>query len=783
MKNIFTVTRANLRKSKGQTVGLLLFVMMAAMLLNIGLLLQFRFGGFFENRAEELHAPHYALIMESRLFNQSQLDYLNAYPGVTETEHEQALYFMTELSYNGGKLAAYITLLNTDTERGMNGLTLIEGSAPGTKDEICLPFLFKVGSAYQVGDAFTITTAGIKSTFRISGFTEDIFFGTPNNNVFQAYLAPEGMDWINALLPGHECEILRVRMQNPQDSDRLYQDAAKTFWYESVIENADTIRVNSLDWNTAVLARTMMPNITAVIMVMFAVMITLISLLVARFRIRNTIEESMTNIGALKAVGYTGRQLLGAMVLQFGLIGGLGALLGLALSYAVLPAVSGVLEAQTALMWNQGFDAPSSLATFVFLLGITVVTAGLTARRIRALSPLAALRQGLVTHSFKKNHFPLDKSKGGLSWLLAAKAALQSGRQMLTIALIVAAVTFAAAVGASMYQNFGLNPNAFGRVIAGEVPDSALFAKDADGAEKLYAYIQDSGDARKLFYYQDVTVMAEDAMTGLVVSDDFSQFEGGMLYEGRYPKHDNEAVIGGAVSRLQSKGIGDTIKMTQGGQSAEYLIVGLIQTTKNLGNVCGLTVSGLRQIQPDFRPNAFYVYLHKPEETGAFVKEMSDTFGPELDSVLNLYELMEAQLSAYGDIFQTVAFVLIAVTALIIFLVLYLMLKTVILRGRHELGIQKALGFTTRQLMNQFSLQFMPSVVVGIAAGGLAGILGFNAIFVALTKSMGIMNASLPVPVGLTAAMCVALALLAYIFALLIASRIRKVSAYALVSE
>jgi putative ABC transport system permease protein len=144
---------------------------------------------------------------------------------------------------------------------------------------------------------------------------------------------------------------------------------------------------------------------------------------------------------------------------------------------------------------------------------------------------------------------------------------------------------------------------------------------------------------------------------------------------------------------------------------------------------------------------------------------------------------MDAQLGTYGDIFQVVTVVVVAVTALVIFLVLYLTLKTVILRRRRELGIHKALGFTTLQLMNQFALQFIPVITLGIAVGGVAGIFGFNPIFVALTRGMGIMTASMPAPVGLTVVMCVALVVLAYALALLIAWRIRKVSAYALISE
>ena len=44
MRNIWMLTAANLRKNKGQTVSLLLFVLIAAMLMNIGLTIFFGIG-------------------------------------------------------------------------------------------------------------------------------------------------------------------------------------------------------------------------------------------------------------------------------------------------------------------------------------------------------------------------------------------------------------------------------------------------------------------------------------------------------------------------------------------------------------------------------------------------------------------------------------------------------------------------------------------------------------------------------------------------------------------
>jgi hypothetical protein len=45
------------------------------------------------------------------------------------------------------------------------------------------------------------------------------------------------------------------------------------------------------------------------------------------------------------------------------------------------------------------------------------------------------------------------------------------------------------------------------------------------------------------------------------------------------------------------------------------------------------------------------------------------------------------------------------------------------------------------------------------------------------------MTASMPAPIPPTIVMCAGLVVLSYAFALLIASRIRRISAYALVSE
>ena len=758
------------------------FALISALLLSLGLLLMIGFGNFFDERSEALNAPHLVMVELEHLFDESQIEYLRDYPGVTEVEKEAALMVFSNLPYGDGKTPAFLIFLNEKTQRNMNDLSLVEGLKPLASNEICLPFMFKAGG-YELGSSFEFAVGDKDYRFRVSGFAEEIMYGSINNQIFQLYLSSAGFTALENDMPEAAAVALRIRMDNPSDSETLRINSVKEFFYTNNAEGYNYGHYFALDYPGIKMIRTMTSNITSIILVVFAALLVLISLLVIRFRIRNSIEESMQNIGALKAVGYTGKQLLWAHVLQFSMIALVGIVAGIALSYVALPLVANVLEQQTALQWRQGFDVLLSTIAFSSILLAVAVVTWLSARRIEKLQPLTALRQGLSNHNFKRNHFALDASRGPLAWLLAVKSALQAKGQMVMIALIVTMVSFAAVAGIAVYDNLGVNSDHFARILSGEMPDAAAMAKSPEEAQKVFLALEQDARIRKVFYKEDANVMIGDLNVVSTVAEDYQQFEGEMLYLGQYPRHANEIAISGSLARYYNLEIGDSVRVARGSGSSEYLITGFIQLVNNGGITSALTVEGYRRLQNDFQPSEMFLYLVDNTQTAAFLEDLEKRHGASLESTLNIRELADAQLSMYGNIFFMVAVALVSVTALVIVLVLFLMMKTVILRQRRSLGIQKALGFTSFQLMNQLALYFLPVIVLGIVLGGFLGAISFNPIFVALTQNMGIMSASMPAPLGMTIITCLGLALLAYVVAMLIALRIRRISAYALVTE
>lgn len=67
MRKIFKLSIANIRKTKGHSVSILLMFIIAAMLLNLGLLVFVNFGGYFEKVTKELKSSDVYYLMPETL--------------------------------------------------------------------------------------------------------------------------------------------------------------------------------------------------------------------------------------------------------------------------------------------------------------------------------------------------------------------------------------------------------------------------------------------------------------------------------------------------------------------------------------------------------------------------------------------------------------------------------------------------------------------------------------------------------------------------------------------
>ncbi|MDP4094216.1 MAG: ABC transporter permease [Bacillota bacterium] len=783
MRKIFMLAAANIRKAKSQTVSFLLIIVISSLLLNLGLVTMLNYSNNFDKKYTELNSAHIWQVMNNSIYKDEYYNYVKNLKGVTETEKRDVLYFKGSFTFGKSDIEQNIVLFDADNKNKISKVSYIDKLDKLPADAIFLPYIMKAGGKLKLGEHFTIERGKTKHVFTVAGFYEEMNTGTINTQLI-GFILPHN-EWMELKeTTGDKLDgtMLLSRVNDKEQGKRISSEI-----YNHIIANLDvqqTATIQELDYETLKLARTTTANMGTSVIILFSLVITLVSLIVIRFRIRNSIETDINNIGALKAVGYTSKQLIKSFLVQFSGTALLASLFGGILSLFALPVLKEGYSAQTGIIWNQGFDAKSFIISIAFIVLITVLVSFQSARKIKKLEPITALRNGITTHSFKRNYLPLDKSKGSVNYLLSMKTMLHNTRQNIMIVVIIAAICFISVFALVIYYNMVVNDKAFVDVIAGEYSNASLMLDNDNYNSHLIEQIGENSQVRKVIYYDSVSALYNNNETfNIYVTKDFSVTENKKCYDGRDPIHDNEIALNGYLAGNLKKKIGDTITVRLGKKSSEYLITGLMQTANGSAYDSELTAAGFKRICSSYKPMNIFVYLKKGTNTKLFLKDIQNEYGNYIKSIQNSDEMKESMLNVFVQIITLTAYVIILITAAIIALILFLVIKTLVIRNRQEFGIKKAIGFTTRQLVFQLSLSFLPIAALGSVIGGVIGYLGINPLLTIMMRSMGIMKMNFIIQPVTLIILCLAICIFTYIVASLVSLRIRKISAVSLISE
>jgi putative ABC transport system permease protein len=145
--------------------------------------------------------------------------------------------------------------------------------------------------------------------------------------------------------------------------------------------------------------------------------------------------------------------------------------------------------------------------------------------------------------------------------------------------------------------------------------------------------------------------------------------------------------------------------------------------------------------------------------------------------------MLQSTLSTFTGAVTSMTTVITAVTIIVVTLILYLVIKTLILKRKREFGILKGLGYTTFNLMAQITFSLLPVVICGVFAGGLLGYFYSDSAFVLLLSSLGIYNIQFAVSLPQILLLNIAIITVAFLVSMLVSLRIRKISVYGLITD
>lgn len=785
MRNIWMLTAANLRKGKSQLISMVGLILLAALFLNLGLLFMLNLGKFYMERVEAQNAAHSIIFIEKSAFEKSDEEYVRYYPGVQSVQIEECIFLgASEFNYSGSKTTMEFIISNFDAPREMTKLKFIGNHIKDERDIIYLPYTMKTGG-YKIGDEFTFTYQHKDYSFTVGGFVEELFYGSTLISVLNVYLPNDDFERFSGVMNDRDLLFVTMaaRLKNVNDADKLISDYVNYIADISSSESMITVFGNSITEISGF--RTMIPNMIALILVAFSAIIVFVCLIVIRFRIVTNIQDGMTNIGALKAVGYTSRQIVMSTVLQFSGIAAIASIFGILLSFAATPVVSSVFAGLIGLDWQQGFDPVVSLMSFTGIVGTVILVSLMATKSIHSLHPIIALRGGMSNQSFKKNFFPLSGTFLNLHIALAVKGIVQNLKQNLMIAIILIGVSFTCMFSVVMYYNFAVDGSKFMELGVGEPCNVAIYMDENN--DSLLESIRRMPEVTKAFYANteysnNFTTLKNEAIYPTII-EDYSLSENKMILEGRYPIQADEIAFPGVLAKKYGISIGDTVEVKFGNKSADFLVSGITQSINNMGRMPCITLEGMQRLQKSYKLTGVDIFLKKGENADDFIDLLGDEFGEKIVTTVNVDALVKTSMGTFVSMTVILSFTILVTTVLIVVMVLYLIIKTNISRKKREIGIQKAIGYSTFQLMNQTALGLVPVILFGAGVGAFAGLIYINSVLTVLFSVFGIMRMDFYIGPSWLIIITVLITAFSYCVSMLISWRIRNISPYILVSE
>lgn len=774
----------NLKKLKGQYFSFGVILMLTAIILNISLVLYFQMDNAYDEAFDKYNTADINFCISKKQndnYDGNLEKIIKKISGVEEVEKHEAVYVSGVVKdFNGTDFTMNTVFYNIDKDKEMNQYEVIEKS-DRPRNNIYLPLYMSRMGGFNPNETITYSitnndTDGEEKDykFKVAGIIEEMQYGNYGVGFMDAYLTDKAY---KKFANNNQYSVVTEYSIKASSGTSLSELKNKI---TDVLDDEELDMIFISDCETGKQSRTMVCNLVIMIMLAFSIIILLVSTFLCKFRVQNTIDEEVTNMGVLKAIGYTGNMIISSQVQPYLLTGIIASVGGSLISYLVLPAISGMLAVQSGFSFSPNFHLASMLITIIFINLVIFIFTLTASYKIKKIEPINAIRKIFASKKRDVNHIPLDKTPGNIKVNLILKQTASSTRQNILLFFVSFVIMILLTFAGGLFYNVNIESDNFTKALSEECPEVIINVEPARQKNMKYI-LEDDSQVKKTLEYSILNVKYEDGNMTALVCEDFSQVTNNICYEGKNPEKSDEIAIGNSVG--EDYKIGDKIKITVDNKSFEYTITGFVQSVNNNGVLCELTQKGYKKLVKDAKFNTLNVYLNSDVDVQYFVDDYEEEYDNDIKSILNYYNVSNTLRNTYSTIITIVVVAVLILTILIVLLIMYVIIKSLIVRRKQEFGIYKAIGYTSTQLIWQVVLGFFPVTFISSIISALLGILYLPVIYDNIFGIIGVVKNNFEISTSFLLLCVLILNVVNLIISVVLSLPIKKISAYSLIKE
>ena len=726
MYRYYFMAKNNIKKQKGDMITFFILTLVATALIFISASFMIGTGRVVDTNMKKINASDLLVMISADDRAEAKLaeiikgnedlkgyestKYLNAYAKYRRKGEK----IWTEYSFH---IASY------EEERKMQTMSCSSGKFSG--NQVVIPV--SLSSAYRIGDMMELKIGDNVYLLKVAGFNEDNIYCSPMNlGTYLIFVSEREYNTIEFENPqkAPECKLIKTNLSKKaknsgKDANAYCDDLFNEFndWYIAYCRKHPGYNLYSMNFLPAELMKTaslILPLIFIAIVLMFAVVMFVIAMVIIHFSVKNFIMLNMRNTGIMEASGYTVRELVMILLFQLLLVAGLGCAAGIALGAAAMGPAGAIILATLGLSWNQTTDPVIAASVFGGIcLVVTLVTLVL-GREYSKTTVLSALHGGNSASRNRRNTFSFEHTHLPISLTLACKDTFGKFTSRLGTVFIMAILAISTIMGFGMVDSYTRDDAAL-------LSLAGMFDCDAvvDGSETMMKNVAAMNTVKSVYgdtwYAFNYTVGKRVASITTRAFTDTSEIVGGSILEGGWPTKENEIMLASAAADTLGAKLGDTVTIKNSGKEESFRVCGLCQTMNNMGMMAYITIEGYERVAPPVSEYTIWVILRSGKTFADFREEFEDAY-PDVE----VTDYREAARSTTGVVsagMKAVAVFIATLTIMIVAFVESLIVRAQITKEWRNLGVSKALGFTSGQLIRQVMLSNMPAILIGVTIG------------------------------------------------------------------
>ncbi|MGN5653107.1 ABC transporter permease [Bacillus sp. Brlt_9] len=577
------------------------------------------------------------------------------------------------------------------------------------KGEIGVPIYYMQKYNLRIGDKIWVVKNNKELEFTISEFVRDVQMNPSIVSSKRFVISDEDFERIKG---------------NFEESEYLIEfqltDVNKINEFETLYQSSNLPQKGpSITYSLFKTLNSLTDGIIAAVLIIISALLMLIAMLCIRFTITTSMEEDYREIGVMKAIGITSKDIQKLYVTKYVVISAGGCVCG----YILLLFVTKIFTSNITLYMGAADKSilhnVVSLIITTLLFLVVILFCRIILRKFRGITAIDALQsRNKLGIRKRRNSFSLNRSKSkNINIFIGIQDVIKRFKlyRVLSIVLIIAVFMIVVPVN-FLYT---IQSPKFVNYMGTGKSDIRIDLQQTENIEKRFkdviSYLQNDDEVEKYATFVTSTfkmVSADGTHENLHVEvGDFTTFPLDYM-QGRAPKNENEIALSYMNANELKKNVGDYIVLFVDRKEKTLKISGIYQDVTNGGKTAKANFSYNNEnilwyvVNVDLQPN---VDLQEK------VKEYKQNFSSA--KITDTDDYLTQTLGETIKQLRLVTQVAILIAILISVLITAMFFKMLLAKDSSQILIMKNIGFSYNDIRIQYITRSIVIVLLGIVTG------------------------------------------------------------------